>query len=362
MGRSVMYALPFPDETFELVRMANLALCIPTHRWGFVLAEVERVLRPGGRLELIDDALFFPSAAAPLIPNKVAPPSTFDSVSDSDGDTVVGLENFNQSPTHSPTSETSHASTASSDYCINTALAEALERDFNTMLHDEYLVDPRFNVGKLLREVFGWEQSTEAHVFHLAVPSRSFFESESRAAVGRNLHQRRSADRDAPHLAKARVLDRALPSRPLLETKRRATVSGNLPERRSANIDVSSDRQARTPRTPEKSMFDLRLLKGDGGDTFSRPPVSPKAARLLVGDRRTTASRMTVPFQPPGLVLLPSTLIPFKPLELEMHASKHMDTLLGCKDALMSFMTNSRDDGLSPLEEERANVIWEYER
>ncbi|KAF7317587.1 Methyltransf-25 domain-containing protein [Mycena kentingensis (nom. inval.)] len=53
-------SLPFPTGSFELVRMANLSLCIPRAKWEFVLDEARRVLCVGGRLELIDDHVFFP--------------------------------------------------------------------------------------------------------------------------------------------------------------------------------------------------------------------------------------------------------------------------------------------------------------
>jgi hypothetical protein len=51
--------LPFPDESFDLIRMANLALCIPYNQWHTVLTEVKRILSYGGRLELIDDEIMF---------------------------------------------------------------------------------------------------------------------------------------------------------------------------------------------------------------------------------------------------------------------------------------------------------------
>ena len=46
------YVLPFPDDSFDLVRLANLTLCIPRDRWEFVLQEVFRILIPGGRVEI----------------------------------------------------------------------------------------------------------------------------------------------------------------------------------------------------------------------------------------------------------------------------------------------------------------------
>ncbi|KAF7354839.1 Methyltransf-25 domain-containing protein [Mycena sanguinolenta] len=65
-GDFLKYALPFPDRQFELVRMANLSLCIPFQKWEYVLREAARVLAPGGRLELVDDQTFFPYGDAPV--------------------------------------------------------------------------------------------------------------------------------------------------------------------------------------------------------------------------------------------------------------------------------------------------------
>ena len=83
---SLIRPWPFPKQSFELVRMANLSLCIPSDKWELVLSEVQRVLTIGGRLELIDDQILFPYAppsstttprtarpptmSPPLIPNK----------------------------------------------------------------------------------------------------------------------------------------------------------------------------------------------------------------------------------------------------------------------------------------------------
>ncbi|KAK7465559.1 hypothetical protein VKT23_005534 [Stygiomarasmius scandens] len=59
-GNFVRYPLPFPPNTFDLVRMANLSFCIPSDRLEFLFNEVSRVLRPDGRLEYIDDQSVFP--------------------------------------------------------------------------------------------------------------------------------------------------------------------------------------------------------------------------------------------------------------------------------------------------------------
>ncbi|KAF9469742.1 hypothetical protein BDZ94DRAFT_1231356 [Collybia nuda] len=87
--------LPFADKSFDFVRMANLTLCIPYNKWEFVLSEVQRILTIDGRLELIDDQIFFPYGPPPVAfptypstPSPVAPmkPDSESSFFDLDGD------------------------------------------------------------------------------------------------------------------------------------------------------------------------------------------------------------------------------------------------------------------------------------
>lgn len=59
-GNFVTLRIPFKRATFDLVRIANLTLCVPRKNWEHVLTEVKRVLRPNGRVEIIDDELMFP--------------------------------------------------------------------------------------------------------------------------------------------------------------------------------------------------------------------------------------------------------------------------------------------------------------
>ncbi|KAF9055958.1 hypothetical protein BJ165DRAFT_1521917 [Panaeolus papilionaceus] len=96
--------LPFADQSFDYVRMANLVLCIPYEKWEPLFSEVRRILTPNGRLELIDDQIFFPYGETPrehLTPVKktshtvrqVASFDTFDyDAEDLDGATLQGEE------------------------------------------------------------------------------------------------------------------------------------------------------------------------------------------------------------------------------------------------------------------------------
>lgn len=55
--------LPFENDRFDYVRMAFLEHAISELKWPAVLAEVVRVLRPGGTLEIITEELIFPNHA-----------------------------------------------------------------------------------------------------------------------------------------------------------------------------------------------------------------------------------------------------------------------------------------------------------
>ncbi|KAF8963841.1 hypothetical protein BDZ97DRAFT_1919373 [Flammula alnicola] len=97
-GNFLDFKLPFPDKSFEYVRMANLVLCIPKKKWEAVFAEARRVLTPGGRLEVIDDEMHFPYGQTPEPDNNrsMGPILSYvDEDADNDmcdGDTLQGEE------------------------------------------------------------------------------------------------------------------------------------------------------------------------------------------------------------------------------------------------------------------------------
>ncbi|KZT08563.1 uncharacterized protein LAESUDRAFT_757293 [Laetiporus sulphureus 93-53] len=147
-GNFVKCRLPFPDKTFDLVRMANLNLCIPSDRWDFVIEEVKRVLVPGGRLELIDDALIYPVVSLPPSP-QLSASSTDDIVSD-----------------------------ASS--------AAYLEDIFADMIVERGLsVYPQDIIAEALGRVFGIENSRQLQHLRLAVPPRELLDGDTDAASHR---------------------------------------------------------------------------------------------------------------------------------------------------------------------------------
>ncbi|KAF8662800.1 hypothetical protein AX16_001082 [Volvariella volvacea WC 439] len=73
-GNFLKERLPFENESFDLVRISDLTLSVPFTKWKDVLAEVSRVLTIGGRLELIDDQIFFPLAKDVTITSSTTSP------------------------------------------------------------------------------------------------------------------------------------------------------------------------------------------------------------------------------------------------------------------------------------------------
>ncbi|CAK5273495.1 unnamed protein product [Mycena citricolor] len=180
-GNFIKQALPFPDGTFQLVRMANLALCIPHERWDFVLNQVWRVLSIGGRLEFIDDQMFFPYGKpavldAPQLDTSI-PSTAFsrlslaDVVAGGDGDSeIYNVEEEQEEETSTPTEshvdpEVWHEQAAS---------ARELESLFESMMNLKYGIHLRPNefVFEMLVRAFGGVKEITAMHLTLAPPEQ----------------------------------------------------------------------------------------------------------------------------------------------------------------------------------------------
>ncbi|KAJ7146264.1 hypothetical protein C8R44DRAFT_757016 [Mycena epipterygia] len=86
------------------------------------------------------------------------------------------------------------------------------------------------------------------------------------------------------------------------------------------------------------------------GAWSASPPEPPRFAHGLA--------------QHPGLILWPGTFIPVPPAELEMHATKHMQTLLASKPALAEFVARCVDPATGARlvsDEEFEDAVWDYE-
>ncbi|KAF9461506.1 hypothetical protein BDZ94DRAFT_808269 [Collybia nuda] len=159
-GNFLRQKLPFPDKSFDFVRMANLTLCIPKVEWESVLLEVRRVLTVGGRLELIDDQIFFPYGKVPT------QGTSFPSSSHSN-------PSRNDRTSHSTRPPTSYASTSNppsktdSQWFQQAAASKEIEDQFEHMLFNDFGISIRLSefVPDLLMRVFG--QARELSTMHL---------------------------------------------------------------------------------------------------------------------------------------------------------------------------------------------------
>ncbi|KAF7310843.1 MAP kinase kinase kinase [Mycena chlorophos] len=199
-GNFVKDPLPFPDGSFDFVRMANLALCIPQSRWEFVLREAHRVLVVGGRLEFIDDHVFFPYAkptAASETPFDAAMEfsrmgltdanqrTTEPEISDTDSD-LYNLHTEQPSTTRIPTSYLPHSHNSAPSIAGGSSFsssiwdgwhereeaARELEGLFEHMLTKKFEINPRPAefLFEIFSRVFGTVKELAAMHLTLAPP------------------------------------------------------------------------------------------------------------------------------------------------------------------------------------------------
>ena len=339
---SLKRPLPFAEKSFDLVRMSNLTLCISYERWEFVLSEVSRVLKVGGRLELIDDEIFFPYGK-PSMPRSEPPMlelpipnlrfSTFQNaeVDDADDDDMYdlyGLDEreegddtddcsdtasaggYNPKPsTYSPPSKsepqippppppTPH-SDVSSPWDDQLASSRDLESLFEEVLNKIYGIHmcPFEFVVDLMAHVFG--NARQINSLHLTLApwdphsddGHSHADHVSGAGGAHNLNGTHLVYPQSPQSFHARVEGRF--SHPV------------------------------------------------------HPPPSSHCPNSLS--------------QSPGLILWPSTFIPMTQPELEIHASKHVRVLLSCKAALAEYIAAENVDEDGTRNEEFLEAMRKYE-
>jgi len=350
---SVGHRLGFPSDMFDLVRMANLSLCIPLESWKDVLSEVQRVLAPGGRLELIDDQIIFP--AVKLLERPSAAPDVID-IGPSHGNSYLDFDDDNDSSSLDDETDDDFKSTrscassissqegvasydATSEWTRNEANAKALEGLFTDMLWNKYKirVDQRGNIEEALDHVFGRYNSQRVSAMNLAVaPPPSSSDSEpDRASV---------SSADSKSLKKKGEA-----------FKQWISVEWDKVENKGKKGDRSSVESVLSP-IPEA--ISPKAAGRLGISASAAPAPSPRSPRnpITPPPSRTTQS--------PGLILWPNTLIELGSFALEMHACKHMHSLLGCKAALYEYAQQLyRDaDGKSLLDDAMFDdLIWDYE-
>ncbi|KAJ7201317.1 hypothetical protein GGX14DRAFT_371477 [Mycena pura] len=349
-GDFLNYALPFAKDQFELVRMANLSLCVPYKQWDNVLREVHRVLAPGGRLELLDDQTVFPYGDVPAEEAPDMVPDTLTTIPQTsahpcDPDVPVSSPSTAAPVSDSAPTTPSTISTELADeeepvevstgpWSTKVTAARDLERVFSRMLATQYGMHthPAELMPPLLARIFVEEQAQTGH-------------------VEPPMHM---------HLKLA----------PVGAAERPGVVVQGAPERRGSWLAGPPNSNS-MPSTPTPNT----LSHVRGGSTASTASVASALSTASMSSVTSGAwfegmevhrplRFATERVQHPGLILWPATFIPVPPQELEMHATKHMQTLLGCKPALAEFVATFTDPetGARLVSEEGfEEALWEYE-
>ncbi|TFK70414.1 hypothetical protein BDN72DRAFT_538187 [Pluteus cervinus] len=403
-GNFLKYQLPFPDNHFDLVRMANLTLCIPYDKWEFVLEEVRRVLVVGGRLELIDDQICFPYGETPSPPSSPASPLTPVGSSpvidddadfldiDDDDETLEDDDNFDDStstvyedtyasftshkvrfspslttsddtsltssppsmstlssfddpdtPTSTTTALTSSTLRPSSSWGQQANSSKDLETIFEDMLNRKYGVHPRPSefLLDLMKTLFGRPTTHKLHSFHLKLAP---VESSS------------SSDSDS---------DRSLRSS-------ESYLSGGVRKPWKPNNDRQVGPGRRYggdpihPPSPLPYIPDKMSAKAADRLGISYSALAAASSPIRTNSSSSSSLNSTGSSgskQSPGMILWPSTFIAFEPTELEMHACKNLHLLLGCKAALAEHIASftSSDGKRIASDDEFEDTVWRYE-
>lgn len=309
--------LPYDDNTFDLVRAANLALAVPRSRWLPLLQEVNRVLRIGGHLELVEDEFFFPSIQhAPVLPvMQQHPPHTSLTPSESETERISKFREVEETK----------------------RITEYIENAFGSMLANKYGIwEPHTqHIRDELPQVFGDKHICMYPSQHIALPRRAP-ECTSRSNEG-------------------------------FKTPRKISLNTSQGPRTQGTPDHGAEPVIPSSAAPKAVQV---LSTGRRPGTNDLPTaVSPKAARIL-GHGNNTASSYSRPYQPTGFLVLPNKFFECRPDVLEMHACRNMHVVMSCRRALHAYLLEHKasltDLGAELTDEEFERMfedaMWEYDR
>jgi hypothetical protein len=303
--------------------MANLSLCIPYDSWGFVLSEVHRVLAPSGRLELIDDEIFFPYGI-PLLPSTdprcgssldLVDDASFDGSIDSDSDDDEGIdvnaplldkgpgdERPEMPPFPDPAEE--WADLANASRALEHNFFRALGRSGIHPRPSEFILDA-------MQGIFGRRWVKKINTLHLSLPPP--FQPEGGKPLNR---------------ASTRSSDSGFGS------------ASNTPAKKSW-LTIEWD---------AKDKKDKKEDKGKGTKEDGSNPTSLRSFFETFGFRDGSSAKARGYIRPSsrtqheGLLVWPDRFIPYSPSVLEMHVCKNMHVLLGCRPALHEFIAELKDE------------------
>jgi hypothetical protein len=312
--------------------MANLSLAIPYDSWSLVIKEVRRVLTPGGRLEFIDDQIFFPYEKPPpssspltIVPKRSSMVNL--KASSSTSDCILNQERGSNDVVRKPDLPCPEA-----EWEERAANSRALESMFQRMLEKNFRIHsrPADFTQNLLQTVFGRENANKSHTFHIAL-SPADVDSDATAF-------------ESPSSTSKKTW------MPSIDWDRKE-------KKREVGTETSHEAWVPASKIPE-------TISAKAAERLGISIPSPDAASSThLGITTDLSVSRPARVQSPGVILYPSTFIPMSPTELEMHACRHMHVLLGCKSALEKFLFSFKGEDGKPLvgESELEDILWDYQ-
>ncbi|TFK25141.1 hypothetical protein FA15DRAFT_680390 [Coprinopsis marcescibilis] len=351
-GNFLKQRLPFPDNSFDLVRMSSLTLCITADAWIFVFQEICRVLTVGGRLELIDDSIIFPyGKPASTSANGPATPTSTPRLN------VLAP----RLDIHIPSSAFSTFSIYEDSERINPGLGilEDEEDVYDLYQVKEEEAESDLDDTATLSGIESDAQPPALQADPRATPVPRARSNATQASARRMAWLRHDAicrDLEAlfEHMLTHKFGIHMRPEEFVLELMQ--DVFGHAREIKTMHLslappDVAVDEDAPRGRPKDTSRSHDRY--GGFGGTFKHIP-SPSGT---VSSRTAAGTPLS---RSPGLVLSPSTFIPMAQGELEIHASKHLRLLLSCKKFLVEHAMEATED--EEIDEDSVlEALWEYE-
>jgi SAM-dependent methyltransferase len=300
--------LPFDDESFDLVRMSNLTYAISYDKWNFILEEVCRVLTVGGRLEFIDDHIFFPYGKDLRTPS-------------------ASLSQMMNGPQHAdrPPSIQQNDTDSNDVYRFSTDT----EGEASHVLSGNSVGSPPGQYvapGTLDIESQFWNEQVNA-----SQELESVFEDMMKYKFGIHL---------CPSQFISEMLTQIFGYSRKVKTLHLTIAPSHLPEQAFGADTSPVDSKGPPVDQPNVNRFPSTSREAD---------VSHASAEIC--DDLFENS--------PGLVIWPSTLVPMPLSELQMHALKHPRTLLSCKPGLAEFAKETLD--VNPEDDVVQEALWEYE-
>jgi hypothetical protein len=326
-------------------------------------------LKTGGELELIDDEIFFPYGAFPVITPPPSPRSpehrtssgekysrsanvTGETNSDTSSPTLRGSEIADSDCTLidevaiKPKPE-SHLATVGCQrrsmaylqrWATNRQVAQDVEETFTNMLRKRFIhPSPKDFVPDLLRYIFGSGNVGNTQTYNIKLAPASFTHSHRVDPPSKNTLVSGSAHSDKDP-------------------------SGCSEE--NSPVDLLGSGEG-SPIRETSHVFQSAKAAGRLGISYSDLIAATASARRPAAQGAPSFQYSTTPrcLQSPGIIVAPSTFIPLTATETEFHACKWIHTVLGCRPAIFDYVRSHVDEAGRRLvsDAELKDALWTYE-